>query len=39
MLPMLRVMADGQEHSIQGLLDRLAETFSLSRGTRIAAER
>ncbi|MEJ5345000.1 MAG: restriction endonuclease [Chloroflexus sp.] len=30
MLPMLRVMADGQEHSIQGLLDRLAETFSLS---------
>lgn len=30
MQPMLRVMADGQEHPIQDLLDRLAEIFSLS---------
>lgn len=27
MLPVLRVMADGQEHSIQGLLDRLPRRF------------
>lgn len=30
MLPLLRVTSDGQEHSIQELIDRLAEEFSLS---------
>lgn len=30
MLPLLRVMSDGQEHSIQELTDRLAKEFSLS---------
>lgn len=30
MLPFLRVMSDGQEHSIQELTDLLAKEFSLS---------
>ena len=30
MLPLLRAMSDGQEHSIQELTDRLAKEFSLS---------
>lgn len=30
MLPLLRVMSDGQEHSIQELTDHLAKEFSLS---------